>query len=362
MRKLTLGVLLGGLIGLTACSDDDNGITVYYEEVSGYYVLSEGFMGGTGSLAWYDMETEELKTDYFETQNPGMTIGDTPNDVKIYGSKMYVTVWGEGQVLVLNAADAKWVKTIPVAGARGMATHGGNVYVTSYAGEVARIDTVSLQVTAKAPVTGARCEGITVHKNKLYVANSAQPTGETATGTTVSVIDITTFQEEDQIVTALNPTNLVTADNGYIYLTTLDAYDPVTYALLETGRVHRINPETKVVDWTFGDFAAGSLAYADSYAYTTHYDWFTGEKVFKQIDTRNNNVSDFNPSAPALNAVAANPLTGYVYGLADSYAPGASEVNLVSYDKNGTVQYTLSDVGLQPRAVAFLTRTIVKHE
>ena len=63
-------------------------------ETSGLYILSEGNWNmNQAELAYYDIESDNIQKKYFFTQN-NTNLGDTGNDLAIYGSKMYCVVSG----------------------------------------------------------------------------------------------------------------------------------------------------------------------------------------------------------------------------------------------------------------------------
>lgn len=91
-------------------------------ELIGYWILSEGYAGQNNSeLAYYDIASDELKKKQFEAIN-GLKLGDTGNELKQYGSKMYCLVSGPGfgnstpegeaYIEVINPLDGKSLKRI----------------------------------------------------------------------------------------------------------------------------------------------------------------------------------------------------------------------------------------------------------
>ena len=59
----------------------------------------------------YDIEKDEVVPDYFLAQN-GRGLGDTAQDMIVYGDKMYIAVYGESTIEVtdLKAKSIKQVK------------------------------------------------------------------------------------------------------------------------------------------------------------------------------------------------------------------------------------------------------------
>ena len=204
---------------VVACTDNDDNGGGGGETVGAgdgcYYVLNSGdWKSNNSSLTKYDPSTGEVWQNYFEQQN-GRCLGNTANDVVVYGSKMYIAVAGEGTIEVADL-DAKSIKQINCnAQPRYIATYDGKVYVTLYDGFVARIDTLSLEIESKVAV-GRNPEQLAVFGGCLYVANSGGMDYNTALGydKTVSVINLSTFTEEHKLDVVVNPSVVVAADNG----------------------------------------------------------------------------------------------------------------------------------------------------
>ena len=196
-----------------------------------YYVLNSGdWKSNNSSLTKYDGVTGKTEQFFFEQQN-GRGLGNTANDIIVYGSKMYIAVAGEGTIEVATL-DAKSLKQIECgAQPRYLAAYGGKVYATYYDGHVARIDTTSLVVDAKVKV-GRNPEQLAVVGDKLYVANSGGMDYNTAVGydRTVSVVDLSTFAEQGKIEVVLNPSVVVATENG-VYVASYGNYYDVPSTL-----------------------------------------------------------------------------------------------------------------------------------
>ena len=192
----------------------DNGVTDgAVKEV--YYVLNSGdWKSNNSSLTKYDAVTGEVVQNCFELQN-GRGLGNTANDIIVYGSKMYIAVAGESTIEITDLA-AKSIKQIKCeAQPRYLASAGGKVYVTFYDGHVACVDTTALNVVKKVQV-GRNPEQLAVVGNKLYVANSGGMDYNTSLGydKTVSIVDLNSFKEVKKLDVVLNPAVVVLAENG----------------------------------------------------------------------------------------------------------------------------------------------------
>ncbi|MBR5813973.1 MAG: hypothetical protein IKY37_05930 [Bacteroidaceae bacterium] len=202
---------------VVACSDDDGAPDAPPagggDEVC--YVLNSGdWKSSNSSLTMCNLTTGETVQNYFELRN-GRCLGNTANDMIVYGSKMYIAVAGEGTIEVVDLGAKSLAQIECGAQPRYLAAHGGKVYATYYDGYVARIDTFSLVVDATVKV-GRNPEQLAVCDRKLFVANSGGMDYNTEIGydNTVSVIDLTSFTEIDKIEVVVNPANVVSDGKG----------------------------------------------------------------------------------------------------------------------------------------------------
>ena len=225
--------MLFALFALVGCSEDNDNPVVNgapaHDNVM--YVLNSGdWKSNNSSLTMYDVSTGEVVQGYFEQVN-GRKLGNTANDMIVYGSKMYIAVSGEGTIEVTDL-NAKSLKQIECgAQPRYLAAHDGKVYATYYDGHVARIDTVSMQVDAMVEV-GRNPEQLAVCNGKLYVANSGGMDYNTELGydNTISVIDLVSFTELGKLEVAVNPANVVSDGEG-VYVASYGNYADVPSTL-----------------------------------------------------------------------------------------------------------------------------------
>lgn len=214
----------------TGCNnDDDPKIDVPQGNTfAALYFLNSGLMGSNNSsLTMYDVEKDQLTQDYFNVQN-GRGLGDTAQDMLVYGGKMYIAVYGESTVEVTDL-KAKSIKQIKTEGQpRYMVADGGKVYITYFNGYVARLDTAALSVDKTVKV-GRNPEQLAVANRKLYVANSGGMDWNTSTGydKTVSVIDLASFTETRKLDVVLNPVNVQADEQGNVYVISKGNYGDV---------------------------------------------------------------------------------------------------------------------------------------
>ena len=266
----------------TSCGDDEDPIPEVPENPDptpdqptedgsfmALYFLNSGKMGNNNSsLYMYDVEKEEVVPDYFLAQN-GRGLGDTAQDMIVYGDKMYIAVYGESTIEVTDLR-AKSIKQVPTEGQpRAMVSDGGKVYISYYNGYVARLDTASLEVE-KIVEVGRNPEQLAVANNKLYVANSGGMDYNTEVGydKTVSVIDIPSFTETKKLEVALNPTCVLADEQGYVYVVSMGNYADVL------NTMQRIDSKTDEVSPVAACPNATEIAYQDGilYSYYSQYD------------------------------------------------------------------------------------------
>ncbi len=258
------------------------------------YVLNNGRYGSNNaSLTLYDVEKGVATQGIFEKQN-GRRLGDTGQDILVYGSKMYIAMFGESTVEVTDL-EAKSIKQIKTEGQpRFFTAYGGKVYVTYFNGFVARIDTISLTVEAKTAV-GRNPEQIAAANGKLYVANSGGLDFNTEVGydKTVSVVDIATFAETRKIVVAVNPSDVLFDKNSHIYVVSNGNYMDIPNVL------QKINVNTSDVTVVTAIHAT-YMASVGTKLYAIH----------SQYDSDWNQVITFYAYDMASNAVLSNNFIG----------------------------------------------------
>lgn len=249
MKNLQLKTLLftaAVALGLSACRKDK--VDTGTPDEKGVYILNQGsFNGNNSTLTYYSFINKTTIADQFAASNAGSGLGDTGNDVKIYGSKMYIVVNVSSNVEVVNAKTTKSIKQIKMFdGAtarqpRYVVFNKNKAFISSYDGTVAVLDTATLNVEKYIKV-GRNPEQMVIANGKLYVANSGgldflNPDNS------VSVIDLNSFTEIKKITVPSNPISIsadaygdvyVIAYNNIDYSTTLTTIDNTTDAVKNT--------------------------------------------------------------------------------------------------------------------------------
>lgn len=249
------------LLSLSSCRDGDMVIYSQPEDtgskadgsgnIKGMYVLCEGNMGSNhATLDYLDLSGVAngsadgsaaasgniiYHRNIYSERNPNEVkeLGDVGNDVKVYGSKLWMVINCSNKVEVADAYTCRKQAQIDIPNCRYLAFAGGYAYVSAYVAPVAmrldaevgavyKVDTLSLKVVDKVTV-GYQPEELAVVGGKLYVANSG---GYRAPNydRTVSVIDLATFREERKIDVAQNLHRLRADKYGQVWVSSRGDY------------------------------------------------------------------------------------------------------------------------------------------
>ena len=329
--------------------------TTYKNDAMGLYVLNEGlFNMNNTTLTYYDYNTGVATTDFFDMQN-GRKLGDTGNDIVIYGNKMYIVVNVSSQLEVVNPYTGKSIKQIPFFNGdkprqpRYIACSGAKAFVCSFDGTVAVIDTASLEIEKFINV-GRNPDGIAVANNKVYVSNSGgldYPNYDN----TVSVIDANSLIEIKKIPVRINPYVIVPDKYGDLYVVSRGNYSDIKMCL------QIIDSNTDELKYTFPDIEVLNLAINGDTAYVYYYDFMSGSgshimiiNVKDETVISKNFISDGTTVETAY-GIAVNQLTGDVF-ITD--AKGfVNTGQVICFDKNGKKKYSFT-AGLNPGHIAFL--------
>ena len=321
------------------------------------YILSEGlFNQNNSSLARYSFNRQRCTNNYFSANNQ-RGLGDTANDIAIYGNKIYVVVNVSSTVEVIDFPTGKSIRQISMLRDNGssrqpraIAFDKDKAYICSYDGTVARIDTTSLEIEEIVTV-GRNAEDICVQNGKLYVSNSG---GLDYSGpgvdTTVSVIDITTFKETKKIEVGPNPGKILPGLEEAVYVVTRGTD-------IEAGDYHlvKIDSRTDAVATTY-DEKVLSFAIDGPIAYLYTYDYPSKASAIKVFDLNAGTVirDNFITDGTAIQtpfSIQLNPFSGNVY-ITEAYNYTVKG-DVLCFNQQGQLQYRLNDIGLNPNTVVF---------
>ncbi len=319
-------------------------------ERAGLFVLSEGLWGRNNStLTYYDYTTTALTEDQFSAQNK-RGLGDTANDIAVYGSKMYIVVNVSSTVEVVEARTAKSIKQIDMKDngtarqPRHLAFHKSKAFISSYDGTVAVLDTATLQIE-KYIVVGRSPEQMVVSNNKLFVTNSGGMDFPNFDNT-VSVIDLNTLTETTKITVGLNPGKIGADAYGDVYVVSAGNYNDVPASLTV------IDDKTNAVKAQL-PFAGGQFVISGDYAYMAGFDGKIGVFNLKTETLEKENFITDGTVLTAPNGIDVDEISGEVF-VADA-KDYTSSGEVVCFDKAGARKYALR-TGILPKKVVFVNK------
>jgi len=360
MKKNVLKSIALGLLVLIFASCDDlfdknkNGSEITVKEPTELFVLSEGlFNNNNSTLAKYNLETGTMSSDFFATVNH-RGLGDTANDMGIYGSKLYVVVNVSGCVEVIDANTGNSLKQIKIVNnqntsrePRAIAFSGKKAYVCNFDGTIVRIDTTSLEIDATL-TCGNNPDGICVANGKLYVSNSGG-LNFPVFDKTVSVIDLISFTEIKKITTGINPGDLKADSQGNVYLIARGNYSSVS------SRLQKISKSNDAVI-SFDSIPCAGFAINNDTAYIYNYDWSTFSCSVVSFNCKTDKVINKNFISDNTNIISpygidVNPFNSDVYITDAKNYTTAGDV--FCFDKKGKLKFKLNETGINPNKVVF---------
>lgn len=347
-----------------ACDDDDEPGDKHvvdppvYALPDGLLILNRGnYNANDASLNLYDMVSAEM-TDLYRTAN-GAALGESAQDMLMYGSKIYVGVTYSNRLAVLGR-DGSLIKAIEPEDGTGsplnpryMAAAGGKVFAAYYSGhEVAVLDTASLEIEKVIPV-GRYPEQLVVANGKLYVANSGGSDFPDY-GHTVSVIDLNTLEVEKEIEVVLNPVNMAADSEGDVYLVSMGNYNQPSEGQEAVGNtLQRIDGQTGEVT-VMG--SGTKMAIANDLLYVVYTTYDDPDVTYKVYDTKTEQVISDNfitdgTTIDSPNSIDVNPQTGTVCISSFTYGERAS---LYIFTPDGKLHEVIDCGGYDTVEVGFL--------
>jgi len=326
--------------------------------IKGLYVLNQGLMDYNNSTLTYLSFTDTMAiTDYFNMQN-GVKLGDTGNDMAIYGNKMYIVVEVSSQVDVVNPFNGKIIKQIPFLNGvqprvpQNITFSGSRAFVCSFDGTVAVIDTATLTII-KYITVGSNPDGIAVANNKVYVSNSGGlnfPNYDS----TISVIDIPTLTVIKQITVRINPSTIVPDAYGDLYVISIGNYSNINMCL------QIIDSQTDELKYTFPGLQALNLTISGDTAYVYYYDYNTssGSQIML-VNVKNETVisNNFITDGTVINTIYGITVDKQSNNVYVCDARGfVNTGDVVCFNKQGQKKYSFK-AGLNPCKIAFLSET-----
>lgn len=244
-------IVLFSVALFSACREDEVVVPTEYDilpvtvpegsSIVGMYLLNEGNMGSNKcTLDYLDYVQGYYVRNLYAERNPHVIkeLGDVGNDIRVYGSKLYVVVNCSNKVEVLDARTGIRITQVDIPNCRYVNFYRGHAYVSSYVGPVQlnnpdavkgavyKIDTLTFKVVDKCTV-GYQPEELEVLGEYLYVANSG---GYMAPDydNTVSVIELEGFRQMEKIPVGINLHRVKADNHGRLWVTSRGDYETIS--------------------------------------------------------------------------------------------------------------------------------------
>lgn len=296
-----LYILLLSAVLLSSCREDEVVVPTEYDilpvtvpegsDVVGMYLLNEGNMGSNKcTLDYLDFVQGYYVRNLYAERNPHVIkeLGDVGNDIRVYGSKLYVVVNCSNKMEVLDARTGVRISQVDIPNCRYVNFYRGHAYVSSYVGPVQlnnpnavkgavyKVDTLTLKVVDKCTV-GYQPEEVEVLGEYLYVANSG---GYMAPNydNTVSVIELEGFRQMQKIPVGINLHRVKADNHGRLWVTSRGDYETISSNLYVLQKKKGRN-EMEVTD-TLNIPCSNFCISGDSlYYYSTEWNNFTQQNT-----------------------------------------------------------------------------------
>ena len=375
MKKhlFNLAALMMGAALFTACSNsDDDNTPVPVAVANGLYVICSGntSSGIDGSLTYFDYQSISATPDAFKAAN-GRSLGQTVNDAIIYGDKLYIVVDGEHKVFVCNKKNMKQLGVIDMtsgtilgetdgAHPRRITASGSNVYVSTYGGYVAAIDTVNFTLKQKYKV-GSFPEGLVVSDGYLYVANSDYGNGQNPSISKVKLSDGSVTEIKNENIR--NPQEIAVAGSAstgvFVYYLDYGQYGPAPTYAQENAGVYCIAPAGNVTCCVPN---ATAMATAGYYIYTINSPYGADKTSYSIYNISTGTSQSLTPAeieSPA--CIGVDPVTGNVfiasYHMTETqwgpFADYSGNGYVVAYDSSLSTKLAKFDCGVGPQRFTF---------
>ena len=342
--------------------NQDTGVAPTRGDIVGMYVLNEGNMGSNkASIDFLDLDENKPTVHYlrniYSERNPNVVkeLGDVGNDIKIYGSKLWIVVNVSNKVEVATADSCKRITQINIPNCRYLAFKDGFAYVSSYVGPVKldkdaplgmvyKVDTVDFK-KKDSVVVGYQPEALCIVDNKLYVANSG---GYRAPNydNTLSEIELTTFKEIRKIKVGLNLHHCQVDHYGQIWVTSRGNYNDVPSRIYWLYKGH--NQVYEVIDSIDTPVSGLSIVGDSLYYYGSAWNNATATNTISYglINVRTHQTIDTNLfSSPEVKSITmpygimVNPIERDFYLMdAKNYVSSGS---LLHFKPDGTHDFTV---------------------
>ena len=342
IKTIFLATLL--VVGLASCGDDveiiGRGETIpEMVTLRSMYVLSEGtFNHADSRLAYFNLSDQVWDKTAYKSANDDTDLGETAEDLIIYGSKMYITLNGTDQIKVLDAQSQKLLQEITLeqtsdakVSPRFMVGAKGQVYISTWTRGIVVMDTLDYAIKNEIALTGAFSEEMVRIDDNLYVANSgnALTDGIGGQGTTVSIVSLDSETETGTITVPTNPNKLRASADKKLYVSAWGDFFTTDASISE------IDIATKTVVKTWDDVICSQFCVAGNYLYCYHFSYMDFQFHYTRIDRNTRETYPFLSEDQASEIGFQSPYSLSTDPVTQDFYIGDESGLLVHFSKDG---------------------------
>ncbi|KAA3618183.1 MAG: hypothetical protein DWQ05_09095 [Calditrichaeota bacterium] len=218
-------------------------------------IINEGLWGGdNATITHYDRSDHTVEHSYFQSQNPGLRLGDTANSMTVAGNLIYVVMNGSNTIEIIDLPTFTSQGRIALPNnpsPRTMAVMDDSIgFVTSlYNDEIIHINLGAKKILGTIPV-GPAPEGALIFNDLLFVTNSGlgDIRGAEKDAGTLSIINPKNSTEISRIPVIFNCNSIQEGPDGLIYIggggsyasekvSGIVVFDPLQKAVLDTIQI-----------------------------------------------------------------------------------------------------------------------------
>ncbi|MBR1387426.1 MAG: hypothetical protein IJ553_03340 [Alloprevotella sp.] len=366
-------IALSATLTLASCNDTDDYHGTFLT-TDAAIIINQGnqYDGIAGTMGVFDTHSMVYSANIFEGVN-GQSLGDTPQNAIVHGSKVYLPVFGSNVVWVLDKNTNRIVHTINTNQPEWVDAYKNYLYIANNDGFVTRVDTATWATTQLAVGPNPAC--LVVTRNAVYVtiSDGYNYANNYADGKKVVKINLDGFVVEKEIPCGLNPGKIVANSYGQIFLVARGNYKPLSEPDRVPSMIQEING-SDVISATGGrsdlGFTLGmDLAVSNNYLYVIEGDYNNdgtlrgfNYKVFNALGMGLMTDDKFSvgdrPACPT--GIFVDPVTSLVYITSDPSLTGYNQQGSVwIFNYDGALLHHF-DAGIHPYAVAFVHGSITQ--
>lgn len=354
IKFLALSALLLSTFTFQSCKDDDDeSKPEEVVKVKHIFILNEGLQSANNSTldCYYPNGENSYQSKVYTTTN-GEGLGDTGQDIICYGKRVYVSVWGSNYIAKLDQ-NGKLLEKYSFKSDEGkpryLAAKDGFVYVSTYAGKVAKFDTTSIAAPLGFAEVGAHPEEICIKDNYLYAAIAGDYNVKYENK--IAIVDLSDFTFKEHIEILDDPTNVLALKDKLYVVRYSDPLNGITEVL-------EVNLSTKQYS-VYGDGAKIATDGDNLFVISVATDWSDYPNVKTVATFQKNGSSDSFldlTSTPELSSSIVymfeiDPDNKDFYIGTSDYATNGK---VYRFDKNGKFIEKFETSGISPNGAAFV--------